>query len=292
LPVGPHLYFPTGTIKANLRPKKEPPSKHATSLQVDLVWNNNGTVTYKQVRTFQFVPDQSKGSLDDRLVLLNIPAATVGATAQNLPKITRGLMNLGLKAIGENLFVEKTAGEILFDGYDDPVLKAAEFIHKFNVPIPGIMDKFGFYYGRNGSDWWDGVFNMFTGTNNLHRLGEIASWNFSANTGFFPRPCGDVRGVGDFFPPYMPDTTVELFSNDLCRPIELSFNGWDSVKGVNGKRYRVEPSYFANSDENPANYCFESGPSPLPSGVYNASSCRFGAPIFMSEPHFYQVSML
>ena len=33
--------------------------------------------------------------------------------------------------------------------------------------IPGIMDKFGFYYGRNGSDWWDGVFNMFTGKSSL-----------------------------------------------------------------------------------------------------------------------------
>jgi hypothetical protein len=133
-------------------------------------------VTYKQVRTFQFVAAESNGSLDDIFVLLNIPAATVGATAKRLPKITRGLMNVGLKLIKEPLFVQKTAREILFDGYEDPLLNAAEFIHKFNVPIPGIMDKFGFYYGRNGSDWWDGVFNMFTGSNNLHRLGEIATW--------------------------------------------------------------------------------------------------------------------
>ena len=260
------------------------------SSQVDLVWNSNGTVTYKQVRTFQFDPEQSKGSLDDRLVLLNIPAATVGATAQKLPKITRGLMDLGLKAIKEKLFVEKSAREVLFDGYEDPILSAAEFIHKFNVPIPGIMDKFGFYYGRNGSDWWDGIFNMFTGSNNLHRLGEIAAWNYTAHTDFFPGKCGDVRGVGDFFPPYMPDSTVELFSNDLCRPIELSHVGWDYVKGVPGKQYRVEQSYFANSFDNPENSCYELGPVLLPSGVYNASSCRFGAPIFMSQPHFYQVN--
>ena len=256
------------------------------------MWNSNGTVTFKQIRTFEFVPELSNGSLDDQLVILNVPAATVGATAMKLPKITRGVMNLALKAFNEKLFVEKSAREILFDGYDDPILDAAEFIHKFHVPIPGIMDKFGFYYGRNGSDWWDGVFNMFTGSNNLHRLGEIAAWNYSTTTDFFPGKCGDIRGVGDFFPPYMPDTTVELFSNDLCRPIELSYDGWDSIKGVPGKKYRVDSTYFANSDENPDNFCFELGPRPLPSGVYNASSCRFGAPIFMSQPHFYQVSFL
>ena len=260
--------------------------------KVDLVWNDNGTVTYKQVRTFQFVPSESKGSLDDRLVLLNVPAATVGATALKLPKITRGLMNLGLKALQEKLFVAKTAREVLFDGYEDPVLNAAEFIHKFNVPIPGIMDKFGFYYGRNGSDWWDGIFNMFTGANFLHRLGEIATWNYTSHPDYFPGLCGDVRGAGDFFPPYMPDSRVELFSNDLCRPIELSYTTWDLIKGVSGKQYRVEPSFFANSFENPENFCFELGPRPLPSGVYNASACRFGAPIFMSQPHFYQVAIL
>jgi len=260
--------------------------------KVGLIWNNNGTVTYKQVRTFHFVPDESKGTLDDKLVLLNIPAVTVGATASTKSKITRGLMNVGLKMLNEKLFVEKTAREVLFDGYEDPILSAAEFIHDFNVPIPGLMDKFGFYYDRNGSDWWDGVFNMFTGSNNLHRLGEIATWNYTGHTDYFPGPCGDVKGVADLFPPYMPDSSVDLYSNDLCRPIELSYNSWDSVKGVPGKKYQVEPSYFANSLKNPDNICFESGAEPLPSGVYNASACRYGAPIFMSQPHFYQVKLL
>ena len=33
---------------------------------------------------------------------------------------------------------------------------------------------------------------------------------------------------------------------------------------------------------------FQAKGKQLPSGVYNASACRFGAPIFMSQPHFYQ----
>jgi hypothetical protein len=60
---------------------------------------------------------------------------------------------------------------------------------------------------------------------------------------------------------------------------------------VPGKRYRVDASYFGSSLDNPENVCFELGPAPLPSGVYNASACRFCAPFFMSQPHFYQVRL-
>lgn len=49
------------------------------------------------------------------------------------------------------------------------------------------------------------------------------------------------------------------------------------------------PTYFGNVSVNPANWCFDNkGVTSIPSGVYNASACRFGAPIFMSQPHFYQ----
>ena len=59
--------------------------------KVDLVWNEeNGTVTYRQVRTFQWRPEESAGHLlNDSFIILNIPAATVGATAANLPAATR-----------------------------------------------------------------------------------------------------------------------------------------------------------------------------------------------------------
>jgi hypothetical protein len=33
--------------------------------KADLQWNKNGTVTYKQIRTWNFVPEQTVGSLND-----------------------------------------------------------------------------------------------------------------------------------------------------------------------------------------------------------------------------------
>lgn len=73
-----------------------------------------------------------------------------------------------------------------------------------------------------------------------------------------------------------------------ARPIELAYDSWSFVKGTSGKRYVIDSMFFANSSVNHNNWCFENG-AQLPSGLYNASSCRFGAPIFMSQPHFYQV---
>lgn len=40
------------------------------------------------------------------------------------------------------LYVTKTAKEILFDGYDEPILKSLSYL-----PISSVMDKFGLFYG-------------------------------------------------------------------------------------------------------------------------------------------------
>ncbi len=80
-----------------------------------------------------------------------------------------------------------------------------------------------------------------------------------------------------------------LYSDDLCRAVDLTFvDAGVDVDGTNGYKFKIDKSNFANSTEKPENWCFETGSRPLPSGVFNASACRFGAPIFMSQPHFYE----
>lgn len=250
-----------------------------------LAWNDaNNTVTYKQIRTYKFLPNMTNGSLNDKITTLNVPAVTAGAMAMAQGKFVRGLINLALMAINEKLFVTKTVDELLFKGYKDPILTDTQ-----NLPpsiVPQKMDRFGYFYPRNGSDWFDGVWNMFTGKNDLSKLGQIYSWNYStSHTEFFPRPCGDVRGGGDFFPPGRQEDYVELYSNDLCRPLRMDFDSVQQMNGIRGNMYKLTPKFFANATDNPDNECYFSN---APSGVYNASSCRFGAPIFMSQPHFFQ----
>merc|ERR1712110_49221 len=50
---------------------------------------------------------------------------------------------------------------------------------------------------------------------------------------------------------------------------------------------KMMPEFFANRTVNPSNACFDGGRE-WPSGVFNMSACRFKAPVFLSQPHFYQ----
>jgi len=258
-----------------------------------LVWNKNGTITYRQIRTWNFVPDLSAGSLDDNITILNSVAPTIGSLiADNVAEMWRPTIDLFLKK--EHLFVTKTVREILFDGYHDPLFDSLEklihtlpFIKKF-IPDGSLMDKFAFFYGRNGTDYVDGVFNMFTGATNTSLMGQVHSWNYSTR-GYFPDQCGQIRGgAGEFYPPGLQKNYIEMFSNDLGRTLRFKFNKEVYVKGINSYEYIPGRDLFANGTENPMNACYEPQTAFLPSGTYNSSLARFNAPVFVSQPHFYQ----
>ena len=117
----------------------------------NISWNNeNGTVTYKQVKKWVHV----SGDLDQKVTVINIPFASVGAIVGRMSQIEQKLIQIGLSMLkNEKLFVTKTAREILFDGYKDPLLDAAEVLEKFNIHLEGITSKFGFFFGRNNT-WY------------------------------------------------------------------------------------------------------------------------------------------
>ncbi len=144
-------------------------------------WNDNGTVTYKQVRSWRHV----SGNARDTVTILNIPYATLAGMMLQQSPATRGLVNAGMAILNEKLFVTKPVGQILFDGYKDPILSAGEFLSKFKIDMPGLTDKFGFYYGRNNTWYADGVFNINTGANGLGELGTVNTWNFSKQSPFY-----------------------------------------------------------------------------------------------------------
>ena len=53
----------------------------------------------------------------------------------------------------------------------------------------------------------------------------------------------------------------------------------ETVHGTKGSVYEIDKYFFGNSSIYSSN---------LPSGIFDISSCRFGPPIFISQPHFYQ----
>ena len=118
------------------------------------------------------------------------------------------------------------------------------------------------------------MFNMYTGAGNVQDMGIVHSWNYSTHN-FFPGKCGDVKGgAGEFYPPGLPPTHIEMFSNDLCRSLRFSYNTTTYPSGVHSFEYIGDVLMFANATDNPRNECYNPESVYLPSGVYNTSICR------------------
>ena len=100
-----------------------------------------------------------------------------------------------------------------------------KFILKEFIPDGAFMDKFGLFYARNGTDYVDGVWNMFTGKENNHNMGKVHSWNYSTES-FFPGKCGRVKGgAGEFYPPRnvlcLVVTKILMNINKLIRNLDI-----------------------------------------------------------------------
>ena len=97
-----------------------------------------------------------------------------------------------------------------------------------------------------------------------------------------------------------------MYSSDLCRfahpyqsncsnniiflfvrSITLDYTKDVKDSGVTFYRFAGTKNMFASVEENPDNWCFCSGGVCNPSGVVNSSTCRFGAPAFVSFPHYF-----
>jgi len=149
------------------------------------------------------------------------------------------------------------------------------------------MDKFGWFYKRNGTSWSDGDLLMETGTTDVNRLGKIVSWNGQHKTDAYEGTCGEVRGSADgLFPPGMSKTSdiIAIFSTDLCRSLRFKKKEELDYLGIPAIKYQLEEESFANGTVCPENTCFGNN---LRTGVQNVTQCKVKSPAFVSRPHFH-----
>ncbi|XP_066906995.1 protein peste [Halyomorpha halys] len=251
-----------------------------------IIWNNNGTVTFKIQRFWIFDPDKSEGSLEDKVVTLNSVSVSAARTIRHRSGAMRSGLSTTMWFTGEKISVKHTVGEILFFGYKDSLLTIGSKIPAFSdVEIPP-YDKFAWFYTRNGSEAFDGTFNMETGVNDIYSIGKLQNWNFNNKTSFYESTCAYVNGsAGEIFPPERTKTSISMYSADLCRSINLSYSNEEVVHGIRGYKYVGDKYTFDNGTLDPSNECFCDGKC-SPTGVVNVTRCRYGAPGFISFPHF------
>lgn len=273
----------------NVKPKVQERGPYTFSehhIRVNLQWNENKTVTYQQKRIWKFLPEKSNGSLDDHIITVNPIAATVGYFIRDKNFFARKAIDLLLQENEHSLAIERTVRQLLFDGYEDDLLKLAKKLNISGLNIP--FDKFGWFYQRNESATYDGTFNMYTGADNILKLGEIDRWNGQPVTNYYPGNCGLVKGTsGELWPPKISSPTVDMFVPDTCSFITISYNDTKEILGLEGRVYVGRENVFDNGTKYPEMKCFSNVNQTVPSGVRDVSKCKFGAPAFVSYPHFY-----
>lgn len=258
-----------------------------THSKVNLSWNPNNTITFYNQRYWYFEPEMSNGSLSDEITSINPIIATVAYTLRYHRSIIKVPVDLFMRLYHPNMFLKANVSSWLFDGIDDPVLDIA--MHFPSLPFNIPYDRFGWFYERNGSLEFDGSFNMNTGAGDFSRLGNIERWRYSART-MYRDECGVVQGsTGELWAPEYGQPELLVFASDICTYMILAKDKDVQILGLDGVQYSANESVFDNGYHYPrmACYCDEvRNEDCLPPGALNVSECRFGAPAFVSLPHF------
>jgi len=252
--------------------------------KVNLVWHEDATISYNRQKRWYFEPDMSTGSLQDTVNTLNVPMVTAVDYAREDFIMEFGLSDM-LSTIEAKLFINRTLGELLFDGYDDPVLEiGTSFEDEETVPL----EKFGWFYKRNGTSWADGGLRMYTGVDNIEKLGQIHSWNQRNTTDAFSGQCSAVTGSADglLAPGLLRKAeSFDIWSTDSCRKLTFERAGSLERHGLTVDRFQLADNVFDNGTACEGNLCYQNN---LPTGVQNVSHCKMKAPAYLSRPHFYQ----
>jgi hypothetical protein len=253
----------------------------------DISYNKNGTLNYREDRSYVFQRDLSVGSENDTFVTMNIPMLTfLYMTQWERPGIKDVITSI-LNITKETLLTQLSVHDLMW-GYPIKSVADLNFIIKqfgFNYTIP---DMFGLFYNKNNSD--DGVYQIYSGLDGVENFGKVVTWDYSSVLDYWNSNITNMINGSDgtIYPPFVNSADMKyLFSSDLCRSLGLEYNSTVGVKGIDMYKYVAPDSMFANVSVNPYNEGFCTPPGHcLPSGLLNVSACRSGAPVVMSMPHF------
>ncbi|XP_030762896.1 protein croquemort-like isoform X2 [Sitophilus oryzae] len=258
-----------------------------TKVKTNITWNANDTVSFYHLKTWWFNSKQSKGSLDDQVTTVNPIALSTASSSMKWSYWFKKALSFTLTSVSAKIYGTHSAGELLFEGHEDPLLNMANNLPAVMAPSMPNLDKFGWFYGRNHSMTYEGLFNM--GLGKTTKLGELYSWKTMNQTPYYSDHCGNIKGSdGDFFPSGLnKESIITFFSPDMCRYIDLEFEKEVNIKGIMGLKYSAGRKFLDNGTTVPENDCFCQKDC-MPSGALDISACRYGSPAYVSLPHFHK----
>uniref|UniRef100_A0A1I8PUG8 Protein croquemort n=1 Tax=Stomoxys calcitrans TaxID=35570 RepID=A0A1I8PUG8_STOCA len=256
--------------------------------KVNIVWHaSNHSVSFRKKATFHFDERGSNGTLNDIITTVDTVAHSAALLTKNGSGFEKGLLSLALGR--RSVTITKSAREWLFDGYEDSLVSIGKFFAKFVKKHEVPYDRVGWMYTRNGSSTYEGHFNMFTGADNISKMGQIHAWNYKTHNGAFEGECGRVKGsMGEFFPPNLtPQDSVWLYVPNICRAVPLDYTEMVKIHDVTAFKFSGTERSIDNGTLYPENKCLCVNGKCEASGVFSIAPCKYNSSIYMSYPHFY-----
>uniref|UniRef100_A0A668A822 Platelet glycoprotein 4 n=1 Tax=Myripristis murdjan TaxID=586833 RepID=A0A668A822_9TELE len=230
--------------------------------------HSNHTIAFVLPAGAIFEPSLSVGPEEDQVTSLNLAVAV--SECHPAVRLLEGL----IRSSNSSLFQRRTIKEILW-GYPDPILKRTV----------------GVFVPYNGT--YDGYYNVYTGKDDISKVGLIDRWQGERTVDYWNNTyCDMINGTdASSFPPFLDKKKpLYFFSSDICRSVSATFEKSKDLKGIEVYRYVLPTLTLASPKENPDNQCFCTDPVVTKdcalAGVLDVSSCRDGAPIYISLPHF------
>uniref|UniRef100_A0AC35FZA0 Uncharacterized protein n=1 Tax=Panagrolaimus sp. PS1159 TaxID=55785 RepID=A0AC35FZA0_9BILA len=134
------------------------------------------------------------------------------------------------KLANETLFLTVNVGDLLFNGYNDPLVSS---ICKYPgvstiCKSLGIPEKVGLFYGQNNTD--DGSYLINTGLKSAKDLGKLYAWkNMTVLPGkyWYGPQARMINGTdGQLFSPFLlPNQKLTIFVGQICRSIDMEVTG-------------------------------------------------------------------
>lgn len=235
-------------------------------------FNDNGTVTFREKKTWIFLRDLSVAEETQIITTLNVPLSLTLTLLQSATPAVRVVVNLALEAVTEGFFIKRSVKQLLFEGYPDILTTFAPLL---NPQITSYANgRFAWFNGKNATD--DGLYNIFSGADDMHTYTMIDRWQNKKELPHWLTPeCNSFADStnGEMRPPLtlgVPQS-LRLFHPDLCRVVNLDYNNTyesDVAEGITAFRYTLSNTTFLNSIDYPPNACYDTKyvrpePSPL-----------------------------
>ncbi|KAL1489474.1 hypothetical protein ABEB36_014362 [Hypothenemus hampei] len=246
------------------------------------------TVSYQDKRHYEFSPELSTGSPNDLVRVPNVPLLAGAAVVKNFNFLLRVSYQTLTNSLSEKPFTVQRAHNFV-NGYDDPLFELSKSYLKYLDQR--VFEQFGLLVWKQGIQ--PDVYTMNTGAHDLNKLGRIEKFNGKTHFDMWgSESCNSIQSSDGIIYPgnqVRAKKDISFFIPQICRKIQAKFvEEVRMLDKVPMYRYKIPLDIFETTS-NPENKCYCDLKNNIcpPKGLFNATQCTFGAPIFYSWPHFH-----